>query len=92
MATWPAPPPSPSVALDEALADKNVQQEPVTAMLPPPPLTREMTDLIDLTVEPIAADPFDLSTIDFTTIEAPNKGQLDDCAQHGVAAAIVGGA
>jgi len=95
VSTGPPPPPPPQpplVALEEAPAEKKVEQELVAAMPPPPPLAREMTDLIDLSVEPTAADPFDLSTVDFTATEAPKKAPLDGGALHGVAAALAGGA
>lgn len=86
------PLPTPPVAPEEAPVEKTAEDEPVAAMLPPPPLAREMTDLIDLSVEPTAADPFDLSTIDFNTTEAPKKPPLDDGAVQVVAAGVVGGA
>mmetsp|Transcript_9057 Transcript_9057/g.22856 ORF Transcript_9057/g.22856 Transcript_9057/m.22856 type:complete len:239 (-) Transcript_9057:411-1127(-) len=88
----PTPTPAPPVAVEAVPAEKKVEQEPVAAMPPPPPLAREMTDLIDLSVEPTAADPFDLSTVDFTATEAPKKAPLDGGALHGVAAALAGGA
>jgi len=87
-----AVPSSAPVAAKEAV-QQNIDEEPETVVLPSPPLLeREMTDLIDLKDEPKAADPFDLSTVDFATTEPSKKAPLDDRAAHVETAALVGGA
>jgi len=81
-----------AASVADAMGETSNRSAASVSMPPPPPLAREMTDLIDLSVEPIAADPFDLSTVDFTATEALKKAPLDDGALHGVAVALAGGA